>query len=227
MRLAIPITILSFIGLLGGCVATGPPPPEPPAGAPPKFPTTAYIDELNYEVVDSLLTVKVYRDGRLKRLGHNHVISTTAVGGLISERRADLFVAVATFNVDDPELRSAAGAGFTSAPKPADIEATRRNMLGPKLLDAARYPYVRMRIDLPGDMPGIAQLEIRVKDHTTSILVPFQSRQTEQTLEIEAKFQLDHQQLDLTPFAALGGAITVADQMDLTLKLTARNSENR
>ena len=55
----------------------------------------------------SKLTVKVYRAGALASLGHNHVIDSRAVDGFvyladdISRARADLFVPVASFVVDD------------------------------------------------------------------------------------------------------------------------------
>ena len=137
-----PFRRLLVVVFLCGCVATGPEPPAPPEGAPPGFPSDTYQATTTYGVESSLLTIHVYRDGRLKRLGHNHVISSTQLSGLVDRDGADLFLAVATLAVDDPALREAAGARFDTTPKPADIEATRRNLLGPKLLDAAN-PSVR------------------------------------------------------------------------------------
>ena len=70
----------------------------------------------------SKLTVKVYRSGALAALGHNHVIISRELDGFVyladdmSKARADLFVPVAGFIVDDAAERTAAGPDFATQP---------------------------------------------------------------------------------------------------------------
>ena len=94
---------------------------------------------------DSLVVVRVYRGGRLAKLGHDHVVSGREPRGFIDadKGRGDLYVAVETLAVDDPAQRAAAG--FESTPSESDIAGTRSNMLE-KVLQAERFPFVVLRV---------------------------------------------------------------------------------
>ena len=123
--------------------------------------------------------LKVYRSGALASLGHNHVIDSRSVDGFIyladdlTEARADLFVPVASFVVDDAAARTAAGPDFATQPTADDIEGTRANMLGPKLLDAEQCPFVVVHVApmQVGPESTQVQLSMQVRDHTATVPV--------------------------------------------------------
>src|SRR5215470_14326745 len=97
------------------------PTPTPPvAEFPENFPKTFYREAeagTVYRVTPgrSSLILKVYRAGTLASLGHNHVITSKSVDGFIyladdlAAARADLFIPVTAFTVDDSAARTAAG----------------------------------------------------------------------------------------------------------------------
>ncbi|MEM1231435.1 MAG: hypothetical protein AAGI15_12915, partial [Pseudomonadota bacterium] len=69
---------------LAACQST-PAPPTLPGEAPADFPFDRYRSDPTdvRRVTDGLATIYVYRGGRLKHLGHNHVISARGLQGLL------------------------------------------------------------------------------------------------------------------------------------------------
>lgn len=218
---------------LGGCLQAPAPPPLP-TGAPEDFPAQRYGAKAAGKVMTisaSELTIKVYRGGRLKHLGHNHVLTSQALDGLIMRASndtlagsyADLYLPLASLQVDDPIARAQAGEDFSSQPSAADRRGTLGNLLGPRLLEAERYPYLRAAITLTEVQPGelVAQVALTVKAQTLMLSVPVQLRRSANALSLASQFQVSHAQLGLTPFSVLGGAITVADPIHVQLTLDA------
>jgi hypothetical protein len=127
--------------LLAGCAA---PPPAPPPAAPPAARTTATMPYEGWDVVASRLEVRVYRDGPMMQFGHNHVITSEALDGVIELRDPrthsgfTLDLPLDSLVVDDAAARAAAGAEFAAPVPEKDREGTARNLLGPAVLDAAR-----------------------------------------------------------------------------------------
>ena len=114
----------------------------------------------------SLVTVYVYRDGPLARLGHDHVVASRDVRGFAAaptdpaRARADLRMPVATLIVDAADLRAAAG--FESEPAADDIAGTRENML--KSLDAEAFPAVELAATLAAPLPE-PRLSVELRLH--------------------------------------------------------------
>jgi len=81
------LLLLLTVVLLHSCAGPAPAPPVTVVtGEPADFPRSRYQglpDDSVYRITASALTVQVYRAGSLKHLGHNHVISSTDLGGLI------------------------------------------------------------------------------------------------------------------------------------------------
>ncbi len=199
------------------------PAPALPEGAPATFPIERFVAGRDFQVVSSKLTIKVYRSGRLARLGHNHVITSDALSGWVSwgERPfAELYLPVASLVVDDPAARAVAGDGFESVPSERDVAGTRSNMLSDKLLAAEEHPF--LQISLTAQDADTATAEFIVAGRQSSASVPVTVTIEGRELTATSTFQLSHDALGLTPFAALGGAITVADEIDVAVTLVAR-----
>ena len=181
----------------------------------------------------SSIEIYVYRGGRLASLGHNHVISVRDIHGVIylspepSQSSFSLAFATADLVVDDPALRAAAGSAFNSTPTIAEIKGTRRNMLGPKVLNAEQYPLISVRsLSLKpqqalstGDY--IAELAIAAigNTHTTSATtrITLAGGQVVATGELKLK-QGD---LGITPLSLLNGAIAVKDELIIRYRILA------
>ena len=93
----------------------------------------------------------VYRAGALASFAHDHVVLAKDITGdvyLAQDFQASGFsltLPVAGLVVDDPAARSVEGPDFAKQPSAAAIDGTRKNMLGPGVLDAARFPEIHIR----------------------------------------------------------------------------------
>jgi hypothetical protein len=228
---------LALLGiLLAACAPRAPQPAAPPGGFPPDFPTAFYSSAPAigvYRVAPgrSSLVLKVYRAGTLAALGHNHVITTSALEGFIyladdlAAARADLFVPVSALTVDDSAARAAAGPDFAAQPSLHDIDGTRTNMLGPKLLDAEHFPYLIAHVTPVHVRPESTDVTLGLTVHgqTVSIPVTVTWLRNGEELEVRGTFSTDHKTLMLEPFSTLGGALRVAEQIDVAVALVAEH----
>jgi hypothetical protein len=228
------IALLLIAVVMTGC-APRPPQIVPPAtGFPAGFPAAFYSivpREAMYRVVPerSSLILKVYRTGALAALGHNHVIESHVDGFVyladdLTNARADLFVPVAGFVVDDAAARAAAGPDFATQPTASDIEGTRANMLGPKLLDAEKSPFIVVHVAPMhvGAESTQVQLSIQIRDRVATVPVDVHWSRSGDELSIRGTFEVDHATLGLTPFSAVGGALRVAEKIDVAVTLLAK-----
>lgn len=221
-----------------GCAPA--PKPEPAPEAPADFPAAVYraahAAGASVYCLDpgrSSLVVRVYRAGPLARLGHDHVVSTRAIHGYVwqatdpARSRADVYVPVGALEVDDPQLRAEAGLHATLSE--ADIAATRRNMMG-KVLEAERYPYVQVRATWdPGAGAESRRLAVALTLHgvTRHRAVPVRLALDEGLLRMEGALRIAQSDFGITPFSALGGALRVADRVDMQFRLRARSLSAR
>jgi len=180
----------------------------------------------------SLLQILVYRGGAMSRLGHNHVIASHQLGGVVYvtddplATRFDIHFPVSELTVDEPALREAAGPDFPPAVPQNARDGTRTNLLSPALLDAAQYPEIRLRatdIKAVGDVYE-AGVEITFKGATYVQRVPVSVHRGPGTLTASGEFKLWQTQLGLKPFSIAMGALVVLDEMKVRFEVTAAGS---
>jgi YceI-like domain len=213
--------------LLAACAA---PPREPPVAAPPQAPLAAALPSEHWAVTASYLEVRVYRDGPMQKLGHNHIITSSALEGSIELRDPltksgfELHLPLESLVVDDPAARSTAGADFVNPVPQKDREGTRRNLLGEYVLDAARQDAIRLTAEELTGEPGALQARVRVslrgEEHV--IAVPFSLKLEGDRLESHASFRLTHADIGLVPFTVALGALKVRDDIEINFRLEAR-----
>jgi hypothetical protein len=217
--------------LVAGCAA--PPrekiPPAPPA-APPSAPAAPAKPGQAWQVVASHLEVRVYRDGPMQKLGHNHLVTSDALAGEITIREPltdtgfELSLPLDSLVVDDQAARSRAGADFAAPVPQKDREGTRNNLLGEKLLDAARHPEMKLVAESISGVPGQYQARVRVLlasgEHV--VTAPFTVSIEGEQLEAHATFRLRHGDIGLVPFTVALGALSVRDDFEVDLTLAAR-----
>lgn len=185
---------------------------------------------------NSRAVIYVYRGGAMANLGHNHIVLAQDISGELwmSDEPADaafhLILPVESFIVDPPELRARAGSDFESQPSAADIEGTRRNMLGEKMLNAARYPVIEIwseRIRRTGDTLGdglSADLIVAARGALNRVTVPVSIKDVrEDALTASGKFSLKQTDIGVIPFSILMGAIAVRDEMEIEYTITVES----
>ncbi len=201
---------------------------EPADGLAPLEPVAA----ARLLVIDSSrsrLLVKVYRDGRMASLGHNHVISSDALAGEVylapdvADSVVEVRVPVDRFVIDDPALRAEAGPDFPGELDADAVSGTRANMLGEKQLDSANWPQIILRGRIAGgQLPELELVaEVRVRDQVHAFSVPVDVAVMESSLRATGRFSLSQTELGLVPFSVMMGALQVRDTLDIEFDITA------
>jgi len=225
MRKFLPLPLVLM--LAAGCAA---PPVVPPPAAPPVERAAQTMPFEAWTIASSRLEVRVYRDGPLLQLGHNHVITSDQLGGVIELREPrthsgfTLDLPLASLVVDDPAARAAAGDEFASPVPEQDRAGTARNMLGPAVLDAARQDVLRLTAEEVSGGPAdyIVRVRVALRGEERVIVVPLTVNFVDDRLQIHASVRLHHADLGLTPFSVALGALRVRDDFEIDCRLEAR-----
>lgn len=169
----------------------------------------------------------VFRAGALAALGHNHVVQPTRLEGEISiagdleHSTLAMTMPLAALRVDDPAARATEGEGFDTQPDDEAIAGTRRNMLGSKVLDAERFPLLEIHsvaVDGTSQTPNI-RVRITLHGVAREITVPVALDFRNGQLLAHAQFGIEQTDFGITPMSVLGGALQVANQVQVKLNL--------
>ncbi|MBM4219013.1 MAG: YceI family protein [Gammaproteobacteria bacterium] len=212
---------------VAGCAA---PPRGPAPAAPPAHATAPAADGEAWRVTDSRLAVRVYRDGPMQQLGHNHLITSHALAGEIrlgeplTASRFALRLPLDSLVVDDTGERARAGGDFAAPLPDRDRDATRRNLLGERVLDAARQSEILLTAESISGGPADFEAQVRVSlagaEHV--LAVPFTLTVADGRLVARADLQLTHADLGLDPYTVALGALRVRDDFEVELIVEAR-----
>lgn len=215
--------------LLAACTPFAPPPAAPLPAAPvaaPAMPAPAWqqpgVQLLHIAPEESLLTVTVRRGGALARLGHDHVVASRSLQGVVAPApgRAQFRFRLDEMSVDEESLRQAAG--LTTTPSADAITGTRHNMLA-RVLDAERYPWVNIEARRTGDQEVLeADITLHGVTRTVQLPVRIEPAADGRSLQASGSLLLKQSDFGIVPFAVLGGAMAVQDQMELAFRITAR-----
>lgn len=192
-----------------------------PAAAPAQTPPAADAGPLlQIDSARSLIVVTVRRGGVLARLGHDHVVASHAISGTVAPRqnRADFTFRLDEMKIDEADLRQIAG--LDKQPSADAIAGTRHNMLT-KVLDAERYPLVRVHAER-GAAGQPLQAAITLHGVTRTLALPVTLREEHGVITVTGTTTLKQTDFGLTPFSVMAGAMAVQDQMELRFELTAR-----
>jgi polyisoprenoid-binding protein YceI len=224
------IALLFPLLLAAGCQTA--PPRETavlaaPVPAEASLPTAAarYIVEPDASEV----RVLVYRAGPLARFGHNHVVIGRAqgeirIGDTAAQSGFRLEVPVETLAVDPPAARAEEGEDFAAEVSGPARRATRDNMLGGDVLDAARHPTIRIAsIALAGPAwnPTV-MARVTLRGATRDLRFPAAVFQSGDALAVIASFRIRQTEFGIEPFAALNGGLRTGDALDIRIRILAR-----
>lgn len=226
------VLLLAAACAFSGCTPAPRESAAPPAVVAPAAPAPAAPASAAVYVVDaprSEVRILTFRAGPLARLGHSHVLISRDVTGRVTLPEQDapstfeLEVPVATLAVDEPAARSEEGDEFASVPSATDVEGTRRNLLGPQVLDAAAFPVVRVTGSAanggPADYVVAARLEVRGR--ATPLEIPVRVQRTGSELVARGEFRVAQSALGLTPFSVALGALQVRDELVVRFRIVA------
>lgn len=190
----------------------------------------------NYAVVtdQSLVRIQVFRDGILEKAGHNHVIGLRALAGevRVGETLADtalsLRFAAADLTVDLPKDRASGGEPFQYPIDEPSRQGTRENMLGPRLLNAERYPQVLIESTMiRGDFNRLTvDALVSLAGKKNVITIPVALSYEEGSILARGRITLRHEQVGLVPFSVLFGALAVKDEIRIEFEILARPDSN-
>lgn len=181
-----------------------------------------------YEILKdrSLVSILVYRGGFLQPFGHNHVISSRDLHGTIQWRgpaartgRFSLQLPLESLEVDRKDDRTAQGKDFSTEVDDSARKATRRNMLGPKVLDYPRFREIRASGVFEGDA---VHAEIDLHGMKRKIAVPVRIQSTGDVLSADGAFPVDQSEFQIEPFRAVGGLLRIRDRLEIRFHIVAR-----
>lgn len=177
----------------------------------------------------SAVTILVYRSGPLAAFGHNHVVTSAGEAGVawagrsLAESGFEVRIPVASLVVDEPEARAAAGDQFAGAVPESARAGTYANMTRPEVLDAAEFPDIVVRCSgLAGtwEQP-LAAADLTIRGVTRRVDVPIELTRAVDTISARGSLRIRQTDFGMTPFSIGGGAIQVANDLDLSFVITA------
>ena len=178
----------------------------------------------------TLLLAHVSRAGRLAKLGHDHVIASRDLSGFLlinADRgvcRGDFMLPVARLTVDESELRQRLA--LDTQPSGTDIDATRANMLN-HVLAAERFPVIRAAVTDCDPQRGDFHLQVDMHGvQQTLRLNAGQFELTQRGFGINGRFTLRQSDFGIAVFSALGGLLSVADEVELHYRISGERLLN-
>jgi len=230
-------TMVATLVILAGCRSTPEPAPPPNASqshSPSTAPAKPHAGTLTLQVDPgrTVVTVIVRRAGPLAKLGHDHVITSADEAGSVwlgstpVDSSFELTLPVERFDVDLPEARAAAGPEF-AAPVPDEARAgTRQNMLRAAVLDGEHFPTITLRsAAASGVWPQpIVRVAVTLKGVEREQEIPVVVERDANGVIARGELRLSQAEFGMTPFSVAGGAIQVADTLEIRFEIAASST---
>jgi polyisoprenoid-binding protein YceI len=224
---------LVVLVIVAGCRSTTAPPPSTNASQSQSVESTATTRAdartLQVDPERTVVTVIVRRGGPLAKLGHDHVITSADEAGSVrlgntpADSSFELTLPVDRLEVDLPAARAAAGLEF-AAPVPDDARAgTRHNMLRAEVLDLEHFPTIALRSSAASGVwpQPIVRVAMTLKGVEREQEIPVVVERDADSLTARGELRLNQTDFGITPFSVAGGAIRVADTLEIRFEIAA------
>jgi polyisoprenoid-binding protein YceI len=173
----------------------------------------------------SSVTIKVGKTGALSFAGHLHEVLAPGVSGTVVLDEAEPSRSSVSLEFRAASLR-VSGAGEP----PADVPKVQETMLGPQVLDAARFPSVSFRSSRVVVVTrSAAGADIRVEGAVTlrgvtrTLTIPVHvTLAPDGTMTARGSFVIRQSEYGIKPVTAGGGSIRVKDDLDVRFVFGAR-----
>ncbi|HQT81424.1 MAG: hypothetical protein B7Z60_06130 [Ferrovum sp. 37-45-19] len=172
----------------------------------------------------SFIVVSVFKEGALARLGHDHVVVVHDLAGAINETKGvgDFGFSLKKMAVDEDVYR--ARMHLPLGISQLAIEGTRNNMLN-KVLFADQYPYVKIHVQTLTGQKGYVGLLITLHGVTRRKIISYHIRQDSHHTFITGQTTLSQTQFGIKPFAVLGGALQVKNEINIQFNLETQEQK--
>ena len=159
-------------------------------------------------MANSVMTVHVFRAGVLSAFGHNHEIAAPVSGGTVdtAARKVDLRAQSGALKVRDPEA---------SEKDRAEIQ---RTMLGPEVLDAARFTEIAFKstsAESAGAGAWKVQGDLTLHGQTHSVAVDVHEEGSH--FVGSSRFKLT--EFGIKPVKVAGGTVRVKDEIRIEFNI--------
>jgi hypothetical protein len=196
---------------------------------PAPLPARAGTQALQVDPERTVVTVIVRRAGPLARLGHDHVITSAGEAGSVwlgstpADSSFELTLPVDRFEVDLPGARAAAGTEFAAAVPDDARQGTRHNMLRAAVLDGEHFPTITLRsAAASGVWPQpIVRIAVTLKGVEREQEIPVVVERAANGVIARGEVRLNQTDFGMTPFSVAGGAIQVADTLEIRFEIAA------
>ena len=195
----------------------------------PLFGQEPVQDAAVYEILpeQSRIFIRVGRAGLMKAAGHDHVVTSEAIEGIVlvsddpALSRADLRIALQELIVDRAEDRER----FRLKPEVSEssIAGTKENMHKHVLVTDA-FPVADVSARFSGGDESTLVVSITLKETTSNYIVPVDLIIESDTLRISGSMSITHEGLGLKPFRAVGGLLRVAEELQIEFEIVATRS---
>ena len=173
----------------------------------------------------SRVTIEVGKAGVLSFAGHAHEILAPGVSGTVTLDEADPSKSSMSLEFQAASLR-VNGAGEP----PGDVPQVQETMLGPRVLDAARFPSVSFRssrvvVGARSADGADIRIEGAVTLHgvTRTLTIPVRvTFAPDGTMTTRGRFSIRQSDYGIEPVTAAHGTIRVKDDLDVRFVLSAR-----
>jgi polyisoprenoid-binding protein YceI len=173
----------------------------------------------------SHVTIEVGKTGALSFAGHTHEILAPAVSGTVIVDEADPSRSSVSLEFRAADLRV-----NTAGEPPGDVPKVQETMLGPQVLDAARFPSVSFRSTrVVATARSADGADIRIEGEVTlhgvkrALTLPVHvTLAPDGTMTARGSFPIRQSEYGIKPVTAGGGAVRVKDDLEVRFVLAAR-----
>jgi len=186
----------------------------------------------------SEIHILVYRAGPMARLGHDHVVSSKDLTGVVfwheelARSRVEMVMPIASLIVDDPLARADEGDQFAAEVSQDAREGTYRNLMRADVLDVEHFPTIALQsVAVSGNHARPTLLmRITIKGATRDVSVPVNvRRQDDRSIALliaQGEFDINQSDFGITPFSVAAGALRVQDRLTIRFKVVATPGPN-
>jgi polyisoprenoid-binding protein YceI len=182
--------------------------------APLIVPFSAFAAERAIDTEHSTITLHVSKSGLFRAFADNHVIQVPVTGGSFDDgpqSRVEIVVDAGRLRVLDPGLSA------------GDREQVQTRMLGPEVLDVARFPQIRFHstaIERGKPDTWVVKGELTLHGQTHAVMLTM----TADHGRYKGSTSLKQTEFGITPISIAGGAVTVKDEVRIDADIVGRGA---
>jgi len=191
------------------------------------FAANSVYADTEFIVDSSASSIRIITDksGVASAAAHQHVVAIKNINGRLSlnTNTAVLSMRPEGFIVDSPEDRVLFPEVFNNDISESAVKGTLKNMLGRKLLNAAKYPLITVDLtlfELNGEN-AVLDAVVNIQERKVPLKLTAIMSHADKALRVKSMFSLSNKDLGLKVFTAFFGSIAVGKKLVFYVDITA------